>query len=125
MKEIYFEGISYEELENRVKKAIEFYKKTNFKRPDLTFNAKIHLPKINTQSGIIDLNKKYKDGIVIANMIGVLPFIAYISDKLGQVDIYFHEFKPFQVFLCVDPEDNRRIFLAFTEDVKFDERGIL
>uniref|UniRef100_A0A7V3ZSW3 Uncharacterized protein n=1 Tax=candidate division WOR-3 bacterium TaxID=2052148 RepID=A0A7V3ZSW3_UNCW3 len=122
---IYHEPIDYEEIEKRIKKAEEFYKKNMLKMPDLVFKAKTYLPKINTQKGIIDLNEKYKDGIIIADVIGVLPFIAYVSDKLGEVKIFFHEFEPFQVFLCIDPEDRKRIFLSFSKPLKFDERGIL
>jgi len=122
--EVIHDVIENKALFERMKKAIDFYKKTQFKNPDKVISALTNLPKIVYHEKTIDLEKEYEGAKIVASMIGVIPFIFYISEKGGEKNVYFHEFKPHQVFLACDPEDNTRVFLVFTEKVKFDETGI-
>jgi len=123
--EVYHDVITNEEINKKIEKAIKFYKETMFKEPDKILKTVIKFPRILLPNGkVIDIEKEYKNGKVISTMIGVVPFIVYLSDKGGEFNIYFHEFKPYQCFLAVDPEDTSRVFLTYTEEIKFDEGGI-
>lgn len=118
------EVLSDAELQKRLNKAIEFYRSTNLKNPDGIVMGKLYLPRIIHNGKTIDLEEKYKGSIIIASSIGVLPFIPYMSDKGGEVNMYYHELEPYQAFICVDPEDSKRIFIMWTKPAKFDVTGI-
>lgn len=118
------EKIDLKELDKMVAKALELYKSTMLIKPDKVFFGSFHFPRIMYGDRIVDIEKEYKGGHVVATVIGVIPFIVYFSKKGGELNPYFHEFKPNQVFLCVDPSDTKRIFLAFTEPIEFDITGI-
>jgi hypothetical protein len=124
--EVIHDALSMKEAEEKIKKAIEFYKETQFVEPDKIFKGIFKFPRIIMPDGkIIDIEKEYEKGKVISVAIGVVPFIVYLSNKGGEMNIFYHEFEPYQCFLAVDPDDPTRIHLVFTKETKFDERGIL
>lgn len=122
--EIEHKKIDTGQLDKIVEKALKFYKSTMLTEPDKIFLGKFYFPKIMWNDKIIDIEKEFEGGKIIATVIGAIPFIVYFSNKGGEFNAYFHEFEPYQVLLCVDPEDTKRIFLAFTKDIEFDVTGI-
>jgi len=124
--EVYHDVLDQKKIEEKIKKAMEFYKETQFTEPDRIIRGKYKFPRIIMPDGkVVDIEKEFKGGKVISVAIGVIPFIIYFSNKGGEMNMYYHEFEPYQCFLAVAPEDTTRIHLVFTKETKFDERGIL
>ncbi len=118
------EKLSEEDLIKRMNKAIEFYKETNLTMPDKIYLAKLKLPRININGKIIDLEKEFPNAIAIVSSIGFIPYITYIARKGEDNVLFYHDFKKKQAVLCVDPEDNSRIFIAWLEEATFDAEGV-
>lgn len=125
-----FKKYDIKTVEEKIKKAVDNYlKRGGAKEKILT--GEVKLPKLISPDGkVIDLEEKYKDHTVVAEVIGIVPAIIYVDTKrLGlsknPKELKFIHFLRKPAYLVCDPEDNSKIYLAFTSNVKITERGII
>jgi hypothetical protein len=121
-----FRALGTKEFKERLKKAVEFYEKTNYRKPDKISVGQLFLPRVITPSGeVIDLEELYKDCKVLVSDIGYVPFILYVYKKGNDKARPYIHFTESQVFLVADPDDPKRLFLVHTGKLRMTERGLV
>lgn len=125
MKKVYFaEELSREEFLERMRKAMESFKKTSHRLPDKIVLANVKLPRIRYQGKEIDLAKAYPGAAVIATSLGKVPYLPYFARKgKDQLRDHVHFFDR-DVYLAYDPDDGERWFICFGEKTKITDRGL-
>lgn len=122
-----FKSLSKQEVKRALNKAVRFFMKTNYKKPDKVMVAECFLPRVITPTGeVVDLNKEYADCQMVSSHIGRMPYIPYIVQKgIDESPRLYVHFAETPVEIVADPDDPRRIFLLHPGKMKMTERGLI